>query len=128
MPCAILPLSLLTGRTTLCSAGTAFWAVGNKRSTELDVLKVVAALFTASMFMGAEPNSATGCCVRVFAQRQQLAPFDFDCGKLQTDSVIMHMLQASTTQTRCSQWSLRSVLCTIESDQQVMYICQRAPR
>ena len=68
MTCAILPLSLHTGQTTLCSAGTAFWAVGNKRSTELDVLKVVAALFTASMFMGAEHHRATGCCIRVFAQ------------------------------------------------------------
>lgn len=50
--------------TPLCPAGTAFWAVGNKRSTELDVLKVVAALFTASMFMGAEQYLAYGCHTR----------------------------------------------------------------
>ena len=48
----------------LCPVGTAFWAVGNKRSTELDVLKVVAALFTASMFMGAEQCLAYGRCNR----------------------------------------------------------------
>lgn len=112
-------------------AGTAFWAVGNKRTTELDVLKVVAALFTASMFLGEPPDSGW---FPICNKNQQL-PYQtsvpivalhlrccivFGCEEHQfTDCASFAWPQASTTPMPSSRWCQQSGRSSIGSARQV---------
>jgi hypothetical protein len=115
-----LMLGIIQGQATMvyCS-GTAFWAVGNKRSTELDVLKVVAALFTAAMFLGKLHFCKKALCFQSFLTDVCFEPHA--AVQQASHCMLELMLQASTIPTLCSQWFLPSVLCTIGSVQQVIW-------